>query len=210
MLPKSVTKVDALIQSFNLSQRSRYSTHMHREILNLVFETSNSDTVSSLPSPIGDNFEFFLEIWCIIFIQKLPVKYLAFNPHYITHKYSSRANILMKGIMFCENNQQSHMIYRFLSKAKKKKKKSISGLWFHSYCEWHKVISKIKVASKENIKWRNLTQRGHFPNVCVLLKKKKQHFSYIFRVMESKKGTHLFSPLTMVTLVRSICEQKRS
>ena len=62
MLPKSVTKVDALIQSFNLSQRSRNSTHMHREILNLVFETSNSDTVSSLPSPIGDNFEFFLEI----------------------------------------------------------------------------------------------------------------------------------------------------
>ena len=62
MLPKSVTKVDALIQSFNLSQRSRYSTHMHREILDLVFETSNSNTASSLPSPIGDNFEFFLQI----------------------------------------------------------------------------------------------------------------------------------------------------
>ena len=42
------------------------------------------------------------------------------------------ADILMKGIVkiFCENNDQSKMIYRFLSKAKqnKKQKQFISGL----------------------------------------------------------------------------------
>ena len=38
MLPEHVAKVDPLIESFNLSQRSQYSTHvLHRGILDLIF-----------------------------------------------------------------------------------------------------------------------------------------------------------------------------
>ena len=50
ILPEHVVKVDPLIQNFNSSQRSRYSTHIHGGILDLVFDTLNSNTVSSLPS----------------------------------------------------------------------------------------------------------------------------------------------------------------
>ena len=63
-------------------------------------------------------------------IQNLAVNSLAFNPHYMT--LNTPADILMKGIVkiFCQNNHQSKMIYRFLSKAKqnKKQKQFISGL----------------------------------------------------------------------------------
>ena len=45
MLPEHVAKVDPLIQIFYLSQRSQYSTHIHWGILDLVFDTSNSNTV---------------------------------------------------------------------------------------------------------------------------------------------------------------------
>ena len=50
-LPEHVAKFDPLIQSFNLYQRSQYSTHIHGGILDLVFDTSNSNTVSFLPTP---------------------------------------------------------------------------------------------------------------------------------------------------------------
>ena len=73
MLPEHVAKVDPQIQNFNLSQLSQYSTHIHGGILDLVFHTSNPNTVSSLPSPYSD--------------QNLAVNGLAFNCHYITHKY---------------------------------------------------------------------------------------------------------------------------
>ena len=62
VLPEHVAKVDPLIQNFNLSQWSQYSTHIHGAILDLVFDTSNSDTVSSLPSPYNDNFVLFFQI----------------------------------------------------------------------------------------------------------------------------------------------------
>ena len=78
MLPKHVAKVNPLIQNFNLSQCSQCSTHIHEGILDLVFNTSNS----------------FVQILCSFFpnlmhhfIQNLAVNNLAFNPHYITHKY---------------------------------------------------------------------------------------------------------------------------
>ena len=48
MLPEHVAKVDPLIQNFKLSQHSQYSTHIHGGILYLIFDTSNSNTVSSL------------------------------------------------------------------------------------------------------------------------------------------------------------------
>ena len=62
MLPERVAKVDPLIQNFNLSQRSQYSTHIQGGILDLVFDTSNSNTVSSLPSPYSDHFVIFFQI----------------------------------------------------------------------------------------------------------------------------------------------------
>ena len=46
MLLEHVAKVNPLIQKFNLSQRSQYSTHIHGGILDLVFDTSNSNAVS--------------------------------------------------------------------------------------------------------------------------------------------------------------------
>ena len=59
MLPENVAKVDPLIKNFNLSQRSQCLTHIHGGLLDLVFDTSNSIAVSSLPLPCSDHF-FFL------------------------------------------------------------------------------------------------------------------------------------------------------
>ena len=87
MLPEHVAKVDPLIQNFNLSQHSQYLAHIHGGILDLVFDTSNSNAVSSLPSPYSDHFVLFFQILCIIFVQNLAENNYSFNPHYITHKY---------------------------------------------------------------------------------------------------------------------------
>ena len=75
MLPEHVAKVDPLIQNFNLSQRSQYSTHTYGEILDLVFDTSNSNTVSSLSSPYSDHIVLFskadaLYIYIYIYIYR--------------------------------------------------------------------------------------------------------------------------------------------
>ena len=59
MLLEHVAKVNPLIQNFNLSQRSQYSTHIHGGILDLVFDTSKSNAVSFLPSPFIDHFVLF-------------------------------------------------------------------------------------------------------------------------------------------------------
>ena len=56
MLPEHVAKVDPLIQNVKLSQRSQYSTHIHGGMLDLVFDTLNSNTVSSLLSTYSDHF----------------------------------------------------------------------------------------------------------------------------------------------------------
>ena len=61
MLPEHVAKVDPLIQNFNLSQRSQYSTHIYRGMLDLVFNTSNSNIVSSSPLPYCDHFVLFFK-----------------------------------------------------------------------------------------------------------------------------------------------------
>ena len=58
MLPKLI------LQSFNLSQHWQYLSHVHGALLDLVFDTSNSNAVSSLPSPYSDHFfPFFFQIW---------------------------------------------------------------------------------------------------------------------------------------------------
>ena len=50
-LPENVAEVDPLIQNLNLSQDSQYSTRIHWGTLDLLFDTPNSNTVSSLPLP---------------------------------------------------------------------------------------------------------------------------------------------------------------
>ena len=62
MLPQNVAKVLPLIENLNLSQRSVYSTHIHGGILDLVFDTSNSNNVSFMPSPYSDHFVLFFQI----------------------------------------------------------------------------------------------------------------------------------------------------
>ena len=59
MLPEHVAKVDPLIQNLKLSQRSQYSTHIHGGMLDLVFDTLNSNTVSSLLSTYSDHLVVF-------------------------------------------------------------------------------------------------------------------------------------------------------
>ena len=59
MLPEHVAKVEPLIQNVKLSQRSQYSTHIHGGMLDLVFDTLNSNTVSSLLSTYSDHFVVF-------------------------------------------------------------------------------------------------------------------------------------------------------
>ena len=62
MLPEHVAKVNPLIQKFNLSQCSQHVTHIHGGILDLVFDTSNSNAVSFLLSPFSDHFVLFFQI----------------------------------------------------------------------------------------------------------------------------------------------------
>ena len=59
MLPENVANIAPLIQSFDLSQRSQYSTHIHGGILDLVFDSSNSNIASVLPSPDSHHFVLF-------------------------------------------------------------------------------------------------------------------------------------------------------
>ena len=46
ILREHVAIFNPLIQNFNLPQRSQYSTRVHGGILDLVFDTSNSNAVS--------------------------------------------------------------------------------------------------------------------------------------------------------------------
>ena len=62
MLPENVANTASLIQSFDLCQCSQYSTHIHGGMLDLVFDSSNSNIVSVLPSPYSDYFVLFFQI----------------------------------------------------------------------------------------------------------------------------------------------------
>ena len=50
MLSEHVAKVDPVIKNFHLPQHSQYPTHIHGGILDLVFDTSNSNAASFLLS----------------------------------------------------------------------------------------------------------------------------------------------------------------
>ena len=69
MLLEHVAKVDPVVQNFNLSQVSQYSTHIHGGILGLVFDTSNSNTVSSLPSSYSDHFVLFSKSYALYYTE---------------------------------------------------------------------------------------------------------------------------------------------
>ena len=45
MMPENIAKVRPFIQNFNLSQSLEYSTHMHKGLLDLGFDASNSNAV---------------------------------------------------------------------------------------------------------------------------------------------------------------------
>ena len=45
MMPENIAKVRPFIQNFNLSQPLEYSTHMHKGLLDLGFDASNSNAV---------------------------------------------------------------------------------------------------------------------------------------------------------------------
>ena len=117
-LDQTVAKVDPLIQNFNLSQRSHYSIHIHWEILDLAFDTSNSKTVSFQPSPYSDHFFFFFSSLMIALMQIVAVNNFTLNTWYITCTiHNTCTDILMQGLakMFSGNNHQTNMIFSFLA-----------------------------------------------------------------------------------------------
>ena len=63
ILPNNVANMAPLIQNFNLPQHSKYSILIHGGILDLVFDSSNSDIASVIPSPYSDHFVLSVQIW---------------------------------------------------------------------------------------------------------------------------------------------------
>ena len=61
MLDENIHKTNPLLQRFNLHQRSQYSTHIQGGILDLVFDTNISDSVSWIPSPYSDHFSLCID-----------------------------------------------------------------------------------------------------------------------------------------------------
>lgn len=67
-----------------LITKSRNATHKRGGILDLIFDTSNPKTVSSMLSPYSDHF---LSKSDALYIEGLTINNLALSPHYITHQY---------------------------------------------------------------------------------------------------------------------------
>ena len=61
MLPKHVAKVNRLIQNFNFLSIHNIQL-IYMGILDLVFDTSNANVGSSLPTPFSDHFVPFFQI----------------------------------------------------------------------------------------------------------------------------------------------------
>ena len=56
MLCENIEKINPLMTQFNLNKCSKYSTHVHGGILDLVFDSKSSELVSWIPSPYSDHF----------------------------------------------------------------------------------------------------------------------------------------------------------
>ena len=83
ILSQNVAKVDPLIQNFNLSQRSQYSTRVHGRLLDILLDTSNFKLFLLYHHPSMITLLFFPNL-IIIIIRDSAFNNLAFNPHYIT------------------------------------------------------------------------------------------------------------------------------
>ena len=71
MFLEHVVKVDPLIQNFNMSQFSQYSAHAREGILDLVFDTSNSNIVFSLLSPYSVDVVIFLSTFHKLYLYRI-------------------------------------------------------------------------------------------------------------------------------------------
>ena len=87
MMLEHVAKVKPLIQNFNLPQRLQYATHIHGGILDLVYDTSNSNAVSFLPSPLRDHFVLFFSKSDALFYTEFSCKQFSVQSPLLTHKY---------------------------------------------------------------------------------------------------------------------------
>ena len=62
MLPENVNAYESFCQQHNLTQRSRYSTHIQGGILDLVFDNKATDPVEWMPSPYSDHFVLLIGV----------------------------------------------------------------------------------------------------------------------------------------------------
>ena len=62
MLPANVDAFQQFCDTLHFTQRSRYSTHIHGGILDLVFDQKKSDAVQWMPSPYSDHFVVIIDI----------------------------------------------------------------------------------------------------------------------------------------------------
>ena len=62
ILPENVDAYNDFGQRFNFSQRSKYSTHIHGGILDLVFDTKKNNPVQWMPTPYSDHFVLMIDL----------------------------------------------------------------------------------------------------------------------------------------------------
>ena len=62
MLTENCNKLDSFKETFSFSQRSHYSTYIYGGILDLVFDSSMSESVSWMPSPYTDHFVLLVQL----------------------------------------------------------------------------------------------------------------------------------------------------
>ena len=119
MLPENVANIAHLIQSFDPSQRSQYSTHIHGGILDL-----NSNIVYVLPWPCSDHF--------VLFFPNLRARYLNLRcqhyPHNTARYYDYGHFKCLVEIELVKNSetlkyffffQYTHVVYQFINRFKR-------------------------------------------------------------------------------------------
>ena len=62
MLQENVNRMHPITERFNLHQRSHYSTHVQGSILDLVYDTKITESVSWIPSAYSDHFTLCIDI----------------------------------------------------------------------------------------------------------------------------------------------------
>ena len=62
MLPENVNAFQQFCDRYHFTQRSRYSTHIHGGILDLVFDQKKSEPVQWMPSPYSDHFIIIVDM----------------------------------------------------------------------------------------------------------------------------------------------------